>query len=187
MSSSVAMLLARCVAAGGREKKRPWQKPPRPRSSPCRSAFAASIETNSVDTWHRSRRGLESGVVTASSGVQLLCESCVCQRVSCRLRGVHECRRVRFSAQVVVQALHPKGRPDLHPTHMLKQATKLSQGCRVCAVRQGVLDALHGSEGFIARKKKHSRSRHEHDPKPEDRGTRLSCWVSRSSGLGSSS
>eukprot|EP00965_Chrysotila_dentata_P232487 6198994-Pleurochrysis_carterae.AAC.4 len=51
-----------------------------PRTSPGRSAFAASIETKSVGPGHSSRRGLRSGVAkTASNGVQLLCESRVCQ------------------------------------------------------------------------------------------------------------
>eukprot|EP00965_Chrysotila_dentata_P255253 6212156-Pleurochrysis_carterae.AAC.3 len=92
-------------------------------------------------------------------------------------REAHECHRVWVLAQVVVQAMHPRGRSDPHPTHMLKQAAELPQGCHVCAVtHRGVLDALHGSKGLVAREKKHSRPRHEDDPKPEDRGTRLSLF-----------
>eukprot|EP00965_Chrysotila_dentata_P041702 1382913-Pleurochrysis_carterae.AAC.1 len=49
MSSSVAMLLAlRVCAERGREKKRPWQWPPSPRTSPCRSALVASIDSQNL-------------------------------------------------------------------------------------------------------------------------------------------
>eukprot|EP00965_Chrysotila_dentata_P041981 1392937-Pleurochrysis_carterae.AAC.1 len=68
MSSSVAMLLAlRVRAERGREKKRPWQYPPSPRTSPSRSAWAASMETNRVGAARGFREGWGKGVATARS------------------------------------------------------------------------------------------------------------------------
>eukprot|EP00965_Chrysotila_dentata_P103966 3433008-Pleurochrysis_carterae.AAC.1 len=58
---------------------------PRPRSSPCRSAFAASMETAWAHGTGRAEGLADRGVATASNGVQLLCESCDRQRVSCRV------------------------------------------------------------------------------------------------------
>eukprot|EP00965_Chrysotila_dentata_P162667 5371349-Pleurochrysis_carterae.AAC.1 len=56
------MLLARCVfAERGREKKRPWQKLPSPRISPCCFALAASMEqTGSARSAARARAGTEA-------------------------------------------------------------------------------------------------------------------------------
>eukprot|EP00959_Pyramimonas_sp_CCMP1952_P107386 2245187-Pyramimonas_sp.AAC.1 len=43
------------------------------------------METKSVGTRHGWREGAERGVATARKGVQLLRDSRVCQRVSCRV------------------------------------------------------------------------------------------------------
>eukprot|EP00965_Chrysotila_dentata_P199708 6179540-Pleurochrysis_carterae.AAC.5 len=83
MSSSVAMLLRCSVSCGsGSKEKAPWQWPPTPIVWPSASAFAASIDTNSVGTAHGVLDGF-TGVTTEASGVQFLCESRCCQRSSC--------------------------------------------------------------------------------------------------------
>eukprot|EP00965_Chrysotila_dentata_P203126 6181532-Pleurochrysis_carterae.AAC.5 len=72
-----------------------------------------------------------------------------------RVRG-EQGLSVRVTAQVMVTAIHPGGRPHPHPTHVLEQPTQLAQHRCVRTVCERALDPFHRSDGLVARQKEHA-------------------------------
>eukprot|EP00965_Chrysotila_dentata_P256148 6212451-Pleurochrysis_carterae.AAC.11 len=88
-------------------------------------------------------------------------------------RGANQGCRIRVAAKVVVQATHPGGRPYPDFTHMLEQAAKFAQSCRVGGVRKRPLDAIHRPKSFASRQKEHPDSGDEDHPEPRNGCARL--------------